>query len=201
MGDGYTEIFFLDEATALAAGHRPCFECRRADARAFAAAWPGAARRPPARRPWTGPARRAPGPPEPVAFGDLPAGAIFAADGGFHLRAEAGALAWSFAGYDARAAPSPRTRPSPRSRRASVRAVLAAGYRAAAPPERAEPSGERAVGRRIPAAGEAVAVRIDAVAVALRPAAGQERPLRRVARRGTGRSCRAPATRAPTERS
>lgn len=39
MGKGYTELFFLDEATALAAGHRPCFECRRADAQAFAAAW------------------------------------------------------------------------------------------------------------------------------------------------------------------
>lgn len=36
MGTGsYTELFFLDEATALAAGHRPCFECRRADAEAF----------------------------------------------------------------------------------------------------------------------------------------------------------------------
>jgi hypothetical protein len=35
----YTELFFLDEATALAAGHRPCFECRRQDAEAFAAAW------------------------------------------------------------------------------------------------------------------------------------------------------------------
>jgi hypothetical protein len=35
----YTELFFLDEATALAAGHRPCFECRRADAEAFAALW------------------------------------------------------------------------------------------------------------------------------------------------------------------
>lgn len=31
----YTELFFLDEATALAAGHRPCFECRRDAARAF----------------------------------------------------------------------------------------------------------------------------------------------------------------------
>jgi hypothetical protein len=38
-GRGYTELFFRDEATALAAGHRPCFECRRADAVAFAAAW------------------------------------------------------------------------------------------------------------------------------------------------------------------
>ena len=35
----YTELFFLDEATALAAGHRPCFECRRDAARAFRTAW------------------------------------------------------------------------------------------------------------------------------------------------------------------
>lgn len=32
---GYTELFFLDEVTALAAGHRPCCECRRGAARAF----------------------------------------------------------------------------------------------------------------------------------------------------------------------
>src|SRR5206468_7099731 len=38
-GRGYTELFFLDEVTALAAGHRPCFECRRADAKAFAEFW------------------------------------------------------------------------------------------------------------------------------------------------------------------
>ena len=31
IGKPFTELFFLDEATALAAGHRPCFECRRAD--------------------------------------------------------------------------------------------------------------------------------------------------------------------------
>lgn len=35
----YTELFFLDEVTALAAGHRPCFECRRKDALAFAGAF------------------------------------------------------------------------------------------------------------------------------------------------------------------
>ena len=35
----YTELFFLDEATALAAGHRPCFECRRGAFREFQAAW------------------------------------------------------------------------------------------------------------------------------------------------------------------
>lgn len=39
MGEGYTEIFFLDEVSALAAGHRPCFECRRSDALAFQRAW------------------------------------------------------------------------------------------------------------------------------------------------------------------
>lgn len=36
---GWTELFFLDEATALSAGHRPCFACRRADALRFQAAW------------------------------------------------------------------------------------------------------------------------------------------------------------------
>src|SRR5579859_5210937 len=35
----WTELFFLDEATALAAGHRPCAECRRADYRRFQTAW------------------------------------------------------------------------------------------------------------------------------------------------------------------
>src|ERR1700732_822885 len=35
----YTELFFLDEATALAAGHRPCAECRRERFNAFREAW------------------------------------------------------------------------------------------------------------------------------------------------------------------
>jgi hypothetical protein len=35
----WTELFFLDEAVAMAAGHRPCALCRRADYRAFQAAW------------------------------------------------------------------------------------------------------------------------------------------------------------------
>lgn len=43
-GKGYTELFFLDEVTALAAGHRPCFECRRKDANAFAENFAKAAR-------------------------------------------------------------------------------------------------------------------------------------------------------------
>jgi hypothetical protein len=35
----YTELFFLDDATALAAGHRPCAECRRSDYNRFVEIW------------------------------------------------------------------------------------------------------------------------------------------------------------------
>jgi hypothetical protein len=35
----WTELFFLDEATAFAAGHRPCFECRKDDAKRFKSCW------------------------------------------------------------------------------------------------------------------------------------------------------------------
>ena len=38
-GRSWTELFFLDEATALAAGHRPCFFCRRHDAVRFRGCW------------------------------------------------------------------------------------------------------------------------------------------------------------------
>ena len=44
-GRYYTELFFMDEPTALSAGHRPCFECRRKDALAFAEAFSGGHRR------------------------------------------------------------------------------------------------------------------------------------------------------------
>jgi hypothetical protein len=44
-GDSYSELFFLDEVTALAAGHRPCFECRRKDAENFAALFSSKGRR------------------------------------------------------------------------------------------------------------------------------------------------------------
>jgi hypothetical protein len=35
----FTVLFFLDEATALAAGHRPCGECRREDHQHFRRLW------------------------------------------------------------------------------------------------------------------------------------------------------------------
>ena len=44
-GDSYTELFFLDEVTALAAGHRPCFECRRKAAESFALLFSGGKQR------------------------------------------------------------------------------------------------------------------------------------------------------------
>jgi hypothetical protein len=100
-GRYYTELFFLDEPTALAAGHRPCFECRRQAAKAFIAAFPGAPsgveamdealhrervenRR---KRLWR------------ARLGDLPDGAIIAR-GGKACAVRSGALLpWSFAGY------------------------------------------------------------------------------------------------------
>jgi hypothetical protein len=41
----YTELFFLDEATALAAGHRPCAECQRPRYNAYRSAWAAAGRK------------------------------------------------------------------------------------------------------------------------------------------------------------
>jgi hypothetical protein len=43
----YTELFFLDEAVALAAGHRPCAECRCARFNEFKEAWRRSEKRPP----------------------------------------------------------------------------------------------------------------------------------------------------------
>jgi hypothetical protein len=44
----YTELFFLDEATALAAGHRSCAECQRGRYQAFVEHWRAANRGGPA---------------------------------------------------------------------------------------------------------------------------------------------------------
>ena len=40
--NGYTRLFFLDEAVALAAGHRPCYECRRNDYTTYMNHWASA---------------------------------------------------------------------------------------------------------------------------------------------------------------
>lgn len=130
----WTELFFLDEATALAAGHRPCFECRRADAEAFRAAWMagnGEAR--PAASAMddvlhgerlSGRAKRLHPLDRPVAA--LPDGAMVAAGHSGFLVLSGGLRRWSSAGYEAALAePPPTVLLTPPS---TMRA-LAAGYR------------------------------------------------------------------------
>jgi hypothetical protein len=105
----WTELFFLDEATALAAGHRPCFYCRRGAAMAFAAAWArahgqsgiGAAgmdailheQRLQGRGKRIHPLR------EPLT--DLPDGTMVAVSGEAYLLARGRAFRWTEAGYTA----------------------------------------------------------------------------------------------------
>ena len=106
MGRYYTSVFFLDEVTALAAGHRPCFFCRRKEAQQFLAL---------AAPPLMADAadrilheQRFASRTAPVAqerdIATLPDGAMVAIDGvPYALRGEH-LLRWSFEGYgDARA--------------------------------------------------------------------------------------------------
>ncbi|BBD36567.1 hypothetical protein Amn_14470 [Aminobacter sp. Y103A] len=106
---GWTELFFLDEVTALAAGHRPCFYCRRQRAKAFAAAYSSAfGTDDPKVGEMDGRLHR-----ERLASGGqpveldrhglhlLPNGAMFS-DGASDYAVRGGkALRWSFGGYDA----------------------------------------------------------------------------------------------------
>jgi hypothetical protein len=102
-GKFYTELFFLDEPTALAAGHRPCFECRRQAAKAFLAAFPGA---PSGADPMDEALHR-----ERVEnrrkrlwrarLGDLPDGAMIVCDGRAYAVRSDKLLPWGFAGYGA----------------------------------------------------------------------------------------------------
>jgi hypothetical protein len=132
----WTALFFLDEATALAAGHRPCAYCRRGDYADFAEAWRAAQSLPRrllaaemdarlhcervdrTRRQRTV-FRQATG---------LPDGVMIRQAGVVGLLAGGKLLRWSFGGYDGRAAPVPTgltevlTPPS-------IIAAIEAGYR------------------------------------------------------------------------
>jgi len=111
----YTELFFLDEATALAAGHRPCFECQRSRTLAFREAWVAAnpklidgtaprigdidkvlhqERLTKARRRWDRCKRT-----YTAALDSLPNGAFIAFQGDAHLVWEGALLPWSPFGY------------------------------------------------------------------------------------------------------
>ncbi|WP_158817802.1 hypothetical protein [Methylocapsa sp. S129] len=128
---GYTQLFFLDEVTALAAGHRPCFECRRAEAEAFRAFFGGARRLSAPQMDAILHAERREGRGKRLwesAFAQLPDGAMVALEGrAYAIRGDA-LLPWSFDGYGA-----PRRRPgegaAPVLTPASIVSAIAAGYR------------------------------------------------------------------------
>jgi hypothetical protein len=106
-GRSWTELFFLDEATALAAGHRPCFFCRRDDANRFRAAWEAGngvknIRAPDVdavlhRERLSGGKKRLHELPMPL--DKLPDGAMLQQGDESYLIAQGRALAWSPAGY------------------------------------------------------------------------------------------------------
>ena len=98
-GPGYTQLFFLDELTALAAGHRPCFECRRADALAFQAAFGGGGMRAGEMDRVLHEERMAGG--REMACEALPDGAMMVREGDAFAVRGALLLPWSFAGYGA----------------------------------------------------------------------------------------------------
>jgi len=132
----FTELFFLDEATAFAAGHRPCALCRRADYNRFGEIWseihPGERgadtidARLHAERLGPDGQRR-----HDTAFGELPDGAMVLVDGVPQLVAAGSLRTWSPGGYAA-----PRLLPTGRATvltPPSLVAMLAAGWRPEVP--------------------------------------------------------------------
>lgn len=133
-GRSWTELFFLDEATALAAGHRPCFFCRRQEANAFRAAWArGNGGAPPRARDMDETLhrerlaqRRKRLHALPASIAALPDGTMVGAGETSWLIVGGKVLRWSAAGYRAASPPGDARLLTPP---ATVRA-LAAGYRA-----------------------------------------------------------------------
>jgi hypothetical protein len=97
----FTELFFLDEATAFAAGHRPCAECRREDYNRLLAITGAAGADAIDERLH---AERL-GPRPAVAVRELPDGAFVLHHGKPWLVRDGRLLRWTPAGYDARATP------------------------------------------------------------------------------------------------
>ena len=135
----FTELFFLDDATALAAGHRPCALCRRDDYVRFGAAWRAvhpAARGADEIDEQLHAERVAPGTRSQLhrgaRLGELPDGAFVLIDGEPHVVAGDHVWRWTPAGYTDRQ----RRRPvatvlvTP----PSLVAVLAGGWRPEAVP-------------------------------------------------------------------
>jgi hypothetical protein len=133
-GRSWTELFFLDEAVALAAGHRPCFFCRRQGAQAFRYAWaqarevnvPLAAEMDAvlhAERLDRGRKRLH---ALPSHANDLPDGAVIAAAGEAYTLAHGRAFRWTSGGYES---PVETPRASALLTPPSTLGALRAGYR------------------------------------------------------------------------
>jgi hypothetical protein len=147
----WTALFFLDEATALAAGHRPCGECRRQDYLAYAEAWRlagGLAERPRAgemdarlHAERVNPRTRRQRTRVRMAR-DLPDGAMVRYRGACGLLAGGRFLPWSFAGYGAPAELAPHAAAELLTPPASV-AAIAAGYHPMVHPTAGLTPGER----------------------------------------------------------
>jgi hypothetical protein len=114
----WTALFFLDEATALSAGHRPCGYCRREDHLSFAEAWRVSHEltvRPRAREIDTQLHRERVDPKTrakltwQATVGSLPDGAMALHAGGPALLISGALLAWSFEGYGPAEKIDPRT--------------------------------------------------------------------------------------------
>ncbi|MGJ4961691.1 hypothetical protein [Bradyrhizobium sp. HKCCYLRH3061] len=144
----WTELFFLDEATALAAGHRPCFYCRRDDANRFRAAWEqgngvsevrasGIDKVLHGERLERGKKRLH---PLPMPWPELPDGAMVQAGDESLLIVAGNALPWSFAGYGA--ARADVIRPLLLTPPSTLRA-LQAGYRPVLHPSSKPPKGRQ----------------------------------------------------------
>jgi hypothetical protein len=135
----YTELFFLDEATAFAAGHRPCAECRRADYRRFRDLWatchgaPVSADLMDLRLHSDRLVGRRTKRVYRENLADLPDGAYIAADGRAWLVMGDALFAWSDRGYSERRKRQARAEVEVLTPRSTV-AVLAAGYRVAVHP-------------------------------------------------------------------
>lgn len=116
--DNYSELFFLDEATAFAAGHRPCHFCQRERAQSFKQSWcaanhPGSAFVPQGDLDAQLHRERTTRTGIKVTFeafaGELPLGTMFSMGETSYLVSPRGYLPWSFGGYHPAIALSPDT--------------------------------------------------------------------------------------------
>jgi hypothetical protein len=130
----YSELFFLDEATSLAAGHRPCAECRRGRYKEFRAAWAagrsaGAGSGPPTademdrvlheERLLPGGGKRT----YRAALSSLPGGVLVENEGRPHLIRAGKLRRWSFTGYGPAASVPPPTQVTVLTPKSIVQAI------------------------------------------------------------------------------